>query len=368
MLTMEPPPADRRCGIAYFMPAQTPLRFTDMTRSQSASEMFSALPGIATPALLTMPSSRPSACAARSTKPAISDRTDTSTRPARTSCAWPPSRSASSEARSPSTSAMATRAPSSTSRTTIASPMPAAPPVTTNALPSSLFTRRLSRSTPHSVERYGETFSCASVFALPMTCQPHCGTKGLRNHRAARAGMATIKDVAASAGVAPSIVSRLLNGDPTVRVRPETRLRVLAAAAELNYTPNRAARALRRTRVGALGVALRQLTSPVYAQIFSGAEDAARSADFLLVAIEVDALAADPAALHRFIPGGAVDGLLLQRDGLPADDLVLESVQAAKLPFVIVNERVEDPLLGVALDDVRASRMAGAAPRPATPG
>ncbi|MFD2094160.1 LacI family DNA-binding transcriptional regulator [Blastococcus deserti] len=172
--------------------------------------------------------------------------------------------------------------------------------------------------------------------------------------------MATIKEVAARAGVAPSTVSRLLNGDPTVRVRPETRLRVLSVAAELNYTPNRAARALRGTRVGALGVALRHLTSPVYAQIFSGAEDAARSADFLLVAIEVDALATDPAALHRFVPGRAVDGLLLQRDGLLADDVVLENVLATKLPFVIVNERVEDPLYGVALDDVRASRMATA--------
>ena len=52
--------------------------------------------------------------------------------------------------------------------------------------------------------------------------------------------------------------------------------------------------------------------------------------------------------------------MLLQRDGLPADDLVLENVSAAKLPFVIVNERVDDPLFGVALDDVRASRMATA--------
>lgn len=172
--------------------------------------------------------------------------------------------------------------------------------------------------------------------------------------------MTTIKDVAAQAGVAPSIVSRILNGDPTVRVRPETRLRILAVAAEMNYTPNRAARALRGTRVGALGVALRHLTSPVYAQIFSGAEDAARSADFLLVAIELDALASDPAALHRFVPGRAVDGLLLQRDGLPADDVALEDVLATNLPFVIVNERVEDPLYGIALDDVRASRMATA--------
>ena len=170
--------------------------------------------------------------------------------------------------------------------------------------------------------------------------------------------MATIKDVAARAGVAPSIVSRLLNGDPSVRVRPETRIRVEAAARELNYTPNRAARALRGARVGALGVALRHLTSPVYAQIFSGAEAEARRSDFLLVAVEVDALADDPAKFQRFVRGGAIDGLLVQRDGLPADEALMENLRSTKLPFVIVNERVAPPLAGVALDDRRASQLA----------
>jgi DNA-binding LacI/PurR family transcriptional regulator len=170
--------------------------------------------------------------------------------------------------------------------------------------------------------------------------------------------MATIKDVAARANVAPSIVSRLLNADPTVRVRPETRLRVEEAARALNYSPNRAARALRGARVGALGVALRHLTSPVYAQIFSGAEAEARRSDLLLVAVEVDALAADPAMFQRFVRGGAIDGLILQRDGLPADDVVMENLLTTQLPFVIVNERVAPPLSGVALDDVRASRLA----------
>jgi LacI family transcriptional regulator len=170
--------------------------------------------------------------------------------------------------------------------------------------------------------------------------------------------MATIKDVAARANVAPSIVSRLLNADPTVRVRPETRLRVEEAARALNYSPNRAARALRGARVGALGVALRHLTSPVYAQIFSGAEAEARRSDLLMVAVEVDALAADPAMFQRFVRGGAIDGLILQRDGLPADDVVMENLLTTQLPFVIVNERVAPPLSGVALDDVRASRLA----------
>lgn len=172
--------------------------------------------------------------------------------------------------------------------------------------------------------------------------------------------MATIKDVAERAGVAPSIVSRLMNDDPTVRVRPETRLRVEAAARALKYTPNRAARALRGARVGAIGVALRHLTSPVYAQIFSGAEAEARRADLLLVAVEVDALGADPDVFQRFVRGGAIDGLLLQRDGVPGDDVVMANLLATNLPFVIVNERVSAPLSGVALDDAHAAQLATA--------
>lgn len=172
--------------------------------------------------------------------------------------------------------------------------------------------------------------------------------------------MATIKDVAERAGVAPSIVSRLLNDDPTVRVRPETRMRVEAAARALDYVPNRAARALRGARAGALGVALRHLTSPVYAQIFSGAEAEARSADLLLVAIELDALATEPQAFQRFVRGGAIDGILLQRDGVPGDALVMDHVVGSGLPFVIVNERVAPPVAGVALDDCRAAELATA--------
>jgi LacI family transcriptional regulator len=78
------------------------------------------------------------------------------------------------------------------------------------------------------------------------------------------------------------------------------------------------------------------------------------------VAIEVDALARDPAAFHRFVRGGAIDGLLLQRDGLAADEVVMQNVQSTKLPFVIVNEKVDEPLSGVALDDARAARIATA--------
>ena len=47
-------------------------------------------------------------------------------------------------------------------------------------------------------------------------------------------GVARLVDVAALAGVGTSIASRVLNDDPNVGVRPETRARIIGAAQELN--------------------------------------------------------------------------------------------------------------------------------------
>lgn len=47
---------------------------------------------------------------------------------------------------------------------------------------------------------------------------------------------ATLREVAAAAGVNPSTVSRAMRGDP--RLRPETRERIKALARQMNYRPN----------------------------------------------------------------------------------------------------------------------------------
>ncbi len=63
---------------------------------------------------------------------------------------------------------------------------------------------------------------------------------------------ATIVDVAREAGVSFKTVSRVLNGEPNVR--PQTRLRVMAAINELGYTANPYARSLRASRSRLVGV------------------------------------------------------------------------------------------------------------------
>lgn len=66
--------------------------------------------------------------------------------------------------------------------------------------------------------------------------------------------MATLRDVAARAGVSASAVSYILRGD--TRFQAETVARVHAAARELGYTANLSARILKAGRNGVIGVAV----------------------------------------------------------------------------------------------------------------
>ena len=79
---------------------------------------------------------------------------------------------------------------------------------------------------------------------------------------------ATIRDVAAKAGVTKSVVSAVLNGrTTTVRVGEETRQRVQQAARQLQYRPNALARALTQKRTDIIGIVPQQV---VYLSVWSG--------------------------------------------------------------------------------------------------
>ncbi|MBA2395309.1 MAG: LacI family DNA-binding transcriptional regulator, partial [Ktedonobacteraceae bacterium] len=64
--------------------------------------------------------------------------------------------------------------------------------------------------------------------------------------------MASIKDVANAAGVSTATVSRVLSNG--LHVRPEVRVRVMAAVEELAYRPNLVARSLRSQQSSKIGL------------------------------------------------------------------------------------------------------------------
>lgn len=93
--------------------------------------------------------------------------------------------------------------------------------------------------------------------------------------------MTSIRDVARSVGVSTATVSRALRGLP--RVSEETRTRVLAAAAELDYVASPSAAGLASGQTRAVGVVVPWVTRWFFGSIVQGAEELLRDAGYDLL-------------------------------------------------------------------------------------
>jgi len=153
---------------------------------------------------------------------------------------------------------------------------------------------------------------------------------------------AIIYDVAAAAGVSIKTVSRVVNREPTVR--PETRQRVEAAIAELNYRPRLSARGLAGNRTYMLGLIYGQPGAHYVLDIQEGILEVCRPLGYELVI--------HPADIHdrtlleeveQLIEERRIDGVVLSpplSDHLPA----LELLAQASMPLVRIapTERKSD--------------------------
>lgn len=84
---------------------------------------------------------------------------------------------------------------------------------------------------------------------------------------------ASIKDVAATAGVSVTTVSRVINDVATVE--PELRARVEAAVAALNYVPNTVARSLKTGAGNTIGVVVDSIDDVFFSSVVSAIEQRA---------------------------------------------------------------------------------------------
>jgi LacI family transcriptional regulator len=145
---------------------------------------------------------------------------------------------------------------------------------------------------------------------------------------------ARLQDVADLAGVHVATVSKALSGSPSLNIRPETRERILQAAAELHYRPNAVGRALRLASTGALGMLVPSLRNPVYAEIIRGAFERAWERGFVVLLAEDRGGGDAERAYERLVQQGRIDGLLIA--GARPDSTLGET---GPVPFVFVNRR-----------------------------
>ena len=173
--------------------------------------------------------------------------------------------------------------------------------------------------------------------------------------------MATLKDVARLAEVDPSTVSRVLRGDPSQAVRPDTRDRIMAAAGSLRYRPNALARGLRTRRTDTIGLIIPSLENVGFSEVTHGIQAAAAAAGKLVVVIESEALdqfeeASMAEAYSRLITDGRVDGLIVAF--ATVDDHLVSQLADRGMPLVLVNRRTAGIHGSVVVDDERGSDMA----------
>ena len=161
----------------------------------------------------------------------------------------------------------------------------------------------------------------------------------------------TALEVARQAGVSQPTVSLVLSRNPKARVAPETRERVLKAAEELGYRPNRLAQGLVRRRSYAIGVIVPSFANPVNTAIISGAERVAAQAGYAVLLCEtgdVDVSQHLKALADRQIDGVVVAGI--SERSLPLAEL-------HRLNLVLINQTSER-FSTVADDSLAAGRLA----------
>ncbi len=145
-------------------------------------------------------------------------------------------------------------------------------------------------------------------------------------------------DVARLAGVSRATVSYVLNRqtDTRVPISEETRQRVLAAVAELDYEPDARAQSLRSGSTKTIGLLIPDLQNPHFWQIINGANQAARRAgyDLLLTSSDLDPRQEEESlkALSR----RRIDGLILLTAFTTLSQELLNEMAARRLPIVMI--------------------------------
>ena len=144
--------------------------------------------------------------------------------------------------------------------------------------------------------------------------------RGSRGNR----GAPTITDVARAAHCSPMTVSRVINGEPSVR--GETREAVLEAIKQLNYAPNRAARSLAGAAQSRIALLYANPSASYLSELLMGALEQASLSDVQLVVERCEFDKDEFAVVRRLVDAG-IEGFVLPSplcDEQPLLDLLTE--------------------------------------------
>lgn len=156
--------------------------------------------------------------------------------------------------------------------------------------------------------------------------------------------MATIKDVARLAGVAPSTISKYINGG---HVRQENAEAIRKAIEELEYRADPFARGLKSPRNRSVGVLLPDMTAPFYGNVVMSLSRIVRERDYHCLISSYGANHGMERDNLKFMLTCGVDGLIYAPEDLSAEEFQ-ELTANCGIPIVLIDRAI----LGLDIDAV----------------
>ncbi|WP_180698921.1 LacI family DNA-binding transcriptional regulator [Pseudomonas crudilactis] len=164
--------------------------------------------------------------------------------------------------------------------------------------------------------------------------------------------MATIKDVAALAGISYTTVSHVVNN--TRPVSQEVRLKVEAAIKSLDYVPSAVARSLKAKTTATIGLLVPNSLNPYFAELARGIEDYCERNGYCVILCNSDDNPDKQRSYLRVLLEKRIDGLIVASAG--GDSGLAQGLAGVKTPMVIVDRSLD----GVDADLVRIDHEYGA--------
>lgn len=163
-----------------------------------------------------------------------------------------------------------------------------------------------------------------------------------------------IFEVARSAGVSISTVSRVSNG--TAPVGPRTAARVRAAMERLGYSPDALARGLAARRSHTLGLLITDILMPYFPDIVRGAQEAAEAAGYVVLLGDASVHTASEDLLVKRLLERRVDGLIVASSR--TTDEYARQLRSEDVPVVCINGPLGQFPHAVQIDQRQGARLA----------
>lgn len=166
--------------------------------------------------------------------------------------------------------------------------------------------------------------------------------------------MATIRDVAKRAGVSVATVSAVIN--QSCKVSDNLTSKVLQAAQELNYRPNRLARALSKKRTHLIGCLVPTIVNPFFPQVVKSVEDIAFQNNYGVFVCNSEGNIGKVDYYQKMLIETQVDGVILALSWELAQLEIIRPFLESGIPVVgLAGARKLDIIDCVTVDDVQGS-------------